>query len=114
MRSVKKQITYPPQGVTKMPCLARVMLLLVVFTAGCATTSITPDKLRKTSGGEAALDHWRQSVDLVNSFLSSPFRLSLPKGVLTLEEDQGMVFTGAGGSAVRIELRADSKFLDST
>jgi hypothetical protein len=83
-------------------------LLVIVLgaAAGCRSLAITPDALRApVAPGEAAgrpddrlkaLDRWQAAIGLINEFLASPWRATLPAGRFELT-DGGMTYTTTDG-----------------
>ncbi|MBK7644762.1 MAG: hypothetical protein IPJ19_17255 [Planctomycetes bacterium] len=83
--------------------------LAMLCAASCRSLEITPAALRE-KGGRAperavALARWEESIGLMNEFLASSCRRTLPEGRFALA-GEGMTFTSASGQTWPIQVCA--------
>ena len=88
---------------TRAPMSPAAMLLpCLLLAASCHTVEVTPAALREPGGRDAqraeALARWNEAVDLMNRFLASPWRRTLPAGRFTLD-DGGLTYLTEAGCA---------------
>jgi len=79
---------------------AAALLPCLLLVASCRSVAVTPAALREPAGRDAqraeSLARWRESVDLMNAFLASPWRRTLPAGRFTLD-DAGLAYATDAG-----------------
>jgi len=83
--------------------------LVLLCASACRSVEIAPRALREPGGRSAeraaALARWEEALSLVNEFLASPYRRTLPPGRFELGAD-GMLFTSESGGRWPIEVCA--------
>jgi hypothetical protein len=79
---------------------AAALLPCLLLAASCRSVEVTPAALREPGGRDAqraeALSRWHEAVDLMNAFLASPWRRTLPAGRFTLD-DAGLAYVTVAG-----------------
>lgn len=85
------------------------LLVCIAALGACRSVEITPAALRaeggRTQERAAALERWREAVDLANEFLRSPWCRTLPRGHYSFA-DEGLTYESAGGREWPIEVRS--------
>jgi len=80
---------------------AALVTAIAVFPA-CASVDVTPASIRAADVPEAeraeVLARWRESVEIANEFLVSPFRRTLPEGRFELDDGAGLSFVSTAGA----------------
>lgn len=79
---------------------------VALMLGGCASVEITPARIRTApvppAEQEETIRRWVVAVNMMNGFLQSPYRRTLPEGMLELDSQGLMFVTPAGRWPVRI------------
>lgn len=92
-----------------MRLAAAVVPCVLLAATACRSLDVTPRALRGSGGRPAdraaAVERWDEAVRIMNEFLASPYRSTLPRGRFELTED-GMAFTTDAGCAWPVAVRS--------
>jgi hypothetical protein len=93
------------------PRFALLRTLLLLAVASCRSLELTPAALRAAGGRQderaAALARWEEALVLINEFMASPYRRTLPPGRFELGP-KGMSFQSEAGRRWTVEVCSSS------